>query len=62
MADKICSLCNTHYTDKKGHPLDDCWGIIHQQLLEASRRVRGLEYNLTRAQERITKADGGSNG
>lgn len=59
MADRICSLCGTHYNDKTGHDLRDCWGIIHKQLLEASRYVRDLEYKLTRAQERINKERNG---
>ena len=59
MADRICSLCGTYYTDEKGHDLDDCWGLIHQQLLKADRVVRGLRYKLAEAQRRIneTKAD-----
>jgi len=56
MTDKLCSLCGTYYTDKRGHPLSDCWGIIHQQLLKASANVRDLEYKLQQAQLRIDKA------
>jgi len=56
MINKICSLCGTHYNDKRGHSASDCWGILHQALLEASRTVRGLEYKLEEAQKRINIA------
>jgi len=56
MTDRICSLCGTHYTDEKGHDLGDCRGIIHQQILEADRKVRGLRYKLERVQRRINEA------
>ncbi len=56
MANRICSLCGTYYTDKKGHPLEDCWGILHQRFVQAQGRVMDLEYKLKQARERINKA------
>ncbi len=53
MADKICHLCGTHYTDKKGHPLNDCWGIMHQAMLKADATVRYLQYKMSQVQKRI---------
>lgn len=54
--DRICSLCGTHYKEESGHSLNDCWGIIRQQLIAADRTVRGLQYKLEEAQRRIDKA------
>lgn len=53
MADRICSLCGTHYNDQRGHSSSDCWGILHQKLLQAGRVVRDLEYKLERAAKRL---------
>lgn len=55
--DRLCSLCGTYYTDKKGHSLEDCWGIIHSQLLKSYRNVRDLQYKLQEAQKRTTEAE-----
>ena len=55
MVDRICSLCGTHYTDKKGHRNSDCWDTLRLDLLHARRVVKDLQYNLEQVQERINK-------
>jgi hypothetical protein len=50
---RICHLCGTNYREENGHPADDCWGIIHQQITKAMANVRDLEYKLKEAQKRI---------
>ena len=54
--DRICSLCGTYYKEERGHKLNDCWGILHQQLLEADANAQDLRYKLEKAQKRINEA------
>jgi len=54
---RICPLCGTHYKEENGHNPGDCWGLIHQQLLEAERRVSDLRYKLQQADKQV-KAEG----
>lgn len=53
---RICSLCETYYKEETGHKLDDCWGLLHQQLLKACADVRVLQDKLKEAQRRINKS------
>lgn len=50
---RICHLCGTHYKEDVGHPANHCWGIIHQQLLNASAMVWDWECKLKEANNRI---------
>ena len=52
----MCSLCGTLYSEKRGHSLSDCWGLLHQALIEADRVARGLRHKLEEAQRRIDNA------